>query len=82
MITELLKFALGEESDAQICQVVIEDHVKKVIQEDSKVEILWLGRGLDDAIYSFWQMQKAGVLADTCYIIFSGIKSDLVRIVF
>ncbi len=57
----------------------------KKASKRTDINFLWITSDMEDPIYTFWLLQKGGVLADECYVVFtnigdSGLWCDLINV--
>ena len=53
-----------------------EKTIKHMVANNMKADRVHISGDLEDPAYWFWKLKKADVLADTAYVIFTGVKDE------
>lgn len=79
MIKKLMEAVMHilPEVDRVMCVVVDGNLNDDVISKWKNVRLLWFKGAGGDPIYAFWRLQKMGVLASECHVIFTEINTSL-----
>jgi len=72
IVDGIVEVALDRAPD-DIVVLSTDEEVDEYVEKSTlPLELVCMGEGLDDQIYHFWRLVKAGLLAPEAYVIFTG----------